>query len=85
MSLSRTLVLVINEYRELFLAYAAIMIGASTGILSCIAVNSLLNDRVIRTCNNNLNQIVVLKTIVGPSYGCVSRKLLHGPSPAIQP
>lgn len=85
MSLSKTLVLVINEYREVLLAYAAIVVGASTGILTCIAINSALNDRVISTCNGNLNQIVVLKTIIGPSYGCVSRKLLHGPSAAITP
>jgi hypothetical protein len=85
MSLSRTVVNVVNDHKELVYAYTAVMFGTCIGLAACIGLNKILNKHVIATCNTNLNEIVRLKTAVGDSYGCVSKMVLHGPPAPLKP
>jgi len=71
--------------RDLLSAYLAIIMGVGIGGLGCIALNKVINDRVLKTCNTNLNQIVYMKTAVGDSYGCISKMVLSGPPAPIKP
>lgn len=66
-------------------ALLSIVFGAGSGALFCVAVNKAINDRVLTTCNQNLNQIIYIRTAVGDSYGCVSRAVLQGPPAPIKP
>jgi len=85
MSLSRTVVNAVNDHKELVYAYTAVLFGTCIGLLACIAANKILNKHVKATCNTKLNQIVVLKTAVGDSYGCVSKLVLYGPPAPLKP
>ena len=85
MSFSKKLVDAIQGNRDLMNAYIAIMLGIGCGMLGCIALNKAMNKHVLATCNTKLNQIVELKTAVGPSYGCISKKVLHGPAYPLKP
>lgn len=75
----------IESQRESFPAYIAIMLGTSLGFLGCIGLNKAINHRVLATCNRNLHQVVSIKTVVGDSYGCVSRMVVSGPSASLKP
>lgn len=66
-------------------AFLAVVFGAGTGMILCVAVNKVINQRILATCNLNLNQIIYIRTAVGDSYGCVSRAILQGPSYPIKP
>lgn len=66
-------------------SFLAVVFGAGTGMLICIAANKAINERVLTTCNQNLNQIIYMRTAVGDSYGCVSRAVLQGPAAPIKP
>lgn len=70
---------------DLISTYVAIIMGVGIGALGCVALNKAINDRVLKTCNRNLNQIVYMKTAVGDSYGCVSKMVLNGPPAPIKP
>jgi len=70
---------------EAFNCYLATIGGMGIAVLSCIALNKHINHQVLTTCNQNLNQIIYIKTAVGDSYGCVSRMVLNGPSAPIKP
>ena len=70
---------------ELVQPLLAIGIGTGVGLLGCVALNKAINARVLKTCNQNLNQIVYMQTALGDSYGCVSRKVLYGPPAPIKP
>jgi hypothetical protein len=65
--------------------FVAIAIGTGIGLLGCVALNKAINHRVLKTCNQNLNQIIYIKTAIGDSYGCVSRMVLNGPPAPIKP
>jgi len=80
-SLSETIL----DNKEFIAACSAMLFGTGFGLLGCVVLNKVLNKHVLTTCNRNLNEIVVLKTIVGDSYGCVSRKVLQGPAEALKP
>ena len=51
----------------------------------CVALNKTINERVLKTCNQDLNQIIYVRTSIGDTYGCVSRAVLQGPSAPIKP
>lgn len=85
MSVSQRIVRIIDEQRYSFPAYIAIIMGMGIGGLGCIALNKAINDRVLKMCNRNLNQIVYMKTAVGDSYGCISKMVLNGPPAPIKP
>ena len=85
MSFSERIVKLIDEQRYSFPAYIAILLGTGIGGLGCIALNKAINNRVLTTCNRNLNQIVYIKTAVGDSYGCISKMVLNGPPAPIKP
>ena len=51
----------------------------------CVALNKAANNRVLKTCNQDLNQIIYVRTFIGDTYGCVSRAVLQGPSAPIKP
>ncbi len=74
-----------NRHREQLPAYVGITLGMGIGGLLCVGLNKAINARVLATCDSNLYQIVSLKTAVGDSYGCVSRKVLSGPPAPIKP
>lgn len=63
----------------------AAVAGMGIALLGCIALNKAMNQHVLKTCNQDLNQIIYMKTALGDSYGCVSRKVLQGPSAFIKP
>lgn len=85
MSFSRNLSEAINDHRELIYAYTAVLFGVGAGMFFCVALNKVLNNHVRKTCNTRLNQIVMLKTAVGDSYGCVSKMVLYGPPAPLKP
>lgn len=70
---------------QVFNSTLAGILGMGAALLGCIALNKAMNEHVKNTCNPNLNQIIYMKTAVGDSYGCVSKKVLHGPSAFIKP
>jgi hypothetical protein len=59
--------------------------GIGGGLLMCVALNKAANNRVLKTCNQDLNQIIYVRTFIGDTYGCVSRAVLQGPSAPIKP
>jgi hypothetical protein len=59
--------------------------GIGGGLLMCVALNKAANNRVLKTCNQDLNQIIYVRTFIGDTYGCVSRAVLRGPSAPIKP
>lgn len=59
--------------------------GIGGGLLMCVALNKAINNRVLKTCNQDLNQIIYVRTSIGDTYGCVSRAVLQGPSAPIKP
>jgi hypothetical protein len=70
---------------ELVQPLLAIVMGTGIGLLGCVALNKTINARVLKTCNQNLNQIVYMQTALGDSYGCVSKMVLYGPPAPIKP
>lgn len=76
---------VYDDHKEIIHAYTAIFLGTCIGFVACIGLNKVLNEHVTKTCDTRLNQIVTLKTVVGDSYGCVSKTVLHGPSAPLKP
>ena len=59
--------------------------GIGGGLLMCVALNKAINERVLKTCNQDLNQIIYVRTSIGDTYGCVSRAVLQGPPAPIKP
>jgi hypothetical protein len=70
---------------QVFNSSLAAIGGMAFALLSCIALNKVMNQHVMNTCAPALNQIIYMKTALGNSYGCVSKKVLHGPSAFIKP
>lgn len=70
---------------EVFNSTLAVIGGMGAALLGCIALNKAINHRVLTTCNPALYQVVYMKTALGDSYGCISKKVLHGPSAFIKP
>ena len=70
---------------DVFNSSLAAIFGMAVALLGCITLNKVMNQHVLETCNQNLNQIIYMKTALGDSYGCVSKKVLHGPSAFIKP
>jgi hypothetical protein len=85
MSLSRKLINTSSNRKKIICIYTAISLGTSIGLLACILLNNVLNNHVMRTCNTKLNRIVTLNTVIGDSYGCVSKMVLHGPPAPLKP
>lgn len=85
MSLSRNVVNAVSDNKELLYAYTAVLLGTCIGMGASILANKLLNKHVINTCNTKLNEIVMIKTVVGDTYGCVSKMVLHGPPAPLKP
>jgi len=61
------------------------VLGMGAALAGAIALNKVMNQHVLETCNRNLNQVVHMKTALGDSYGCVSRMVLNGPPAPIKP
>jgi hypothetical protein len=61
------------------------VLGMGAALAGAIALNKVMNQHVLETCNRNLNQIVYMKTALGDSYGCVSHMVLNGPPAPIKP
>jgi hypothetical protein len=85
MTMSQRIVNFVNSQKDAFPAYTAVLCGMGMGGLACVAMNKAINERVLTTCNQNLNQIIYIKTAIGTSYGCVSRMVLNGPPAPIKP
>ena len=60
-------------------------LGIGGGLLMCVALNKAINERVLKTCNQDLNQIIYVRTSIGDTYVCVSRAVLQGPAAPIKP
>jgi hypothetical protein len=69
----------------LTVSFLACVFGIGTGLMGAVALNKAINQRVLSTCNSNLNQIIYIRTAVGDSYGCVSKMVLQGPPAPIKP
>lgn len=65
--------------------FLAVLLGTAIGLLSCAFLNKLTQQHTLKTCNRNLNQVVISKTFVGDTYYCVSRKVLYGPAAPLKP
>lgn len=52
--------------------------GMALTLLSCIGLNKLMNHHVFETCDRQLYTVVYMKTALGDSYGCVSKKQVYG-------
>lgn len=61
------------------------IVGVAGGLCMCISLNKLSNHAVAATCKQSINQVVQVRTVLGNSYGCVSRSALYGPSTPIKP
>ena len=70
---------------DLFNSSLAALGGMALALLGCIALNKGMNQYVLETCKQDLNQVIYMKTALGDSYGCVSKKVLNGPSAFIKP
>ena len=66
-------------------AYSAVLIGAALGVLGCVALNRIINDRVVKNCNLRLYEIIQVSTGIGASYHCVSKAVLYGPHATLKP
>ena len=70
---------------DLFNSSLAAIFGMGFALLGCIALNKGMNQHVLETCKQDLNQVIHMKTALGDSYGCISKKVLNGPSAFIKP
>jgi len=70
----------IDSQRECSPAAIAVCLGTAIGIGCSVFLNGVLNNHVKRTCDTSLYKIVTIQTVIGDSYGCVSRKHLYGPA-----
>lgn len=70
---------------EVFTSSLAAIGGMAIALTGCIALNKAMNQHVMNTCAPALNQIIYMRTALGDSYGCVSKKVLEGPSAFIKP
>jgi hypothetical protein len=57
---------------------------ASLGMLSVLAVNAHLNANAKIRCNSSIYTLGAIQTSVGPSYKCISRAQLVGPTAPIR-
>lgn len=65
--------------------FVAIVIGIGSGLISTVAASKVINNHVLSTCDQKLNQIIYIRTILGDTYGCVSKAVLYGPPAPIKP
>lgn len=61
------------------------VLGVAGGLCMCILFNKLANYAVTTSCNQSIYQLVQVKTVIGNTYGCVSRAVVQGPSAALKP
>ena len=73
-----------NPERFKLLALSSV-VGVACGLCMCISLNKLSNHTVTAACKQSINQVVQVKTVLGDSYGCVSRAVLYGPSAPLKP
>lgn len=85
MTMSQRIVNFVNTQKDAIPTYSAVLCGIALGGFSCTALNKAINHRVLKNCNQNLNQIIYVRTAIGDSYGCVSRVVLNGPPAPIKP
>lgn len=75
----------IVDNASLIQSYTAVAVGTGLGILGCVLLNSHINARVLETCTSRLYEVVQIQTGIGTVYGCVSRSVHRGPTPALKP